>query len=340
MLTNSNISGKNIFITGAPGFLGRHLLPRLLEAGANVRCLVRSATAKLPDSVKIIHGDCLDAEAIERCCQDQDIVIHMAGMLFGANWRDYFETNVKAARNMALAAHKSLSIKRVIFISSLAAAGPCGIEPGRNEREAPEPVSAYGWSKLMAENIFSSILGNGEELVILRPPIIYGSGDKGLLPLFKSCGRGYGISPGLFPVSIIHADDCARAIIAACWPKASGIYHLNDGRAHAMDNVCKQMGAAQGRHDVKVLHFPKIVMGATAFLSEAAWAAAAGACRALRLKEPKAPAWNMDKFRESAQKGWLADASRIERELGFEALTDIEMGMAEAVAGYRKEGWL
>lgn len=330
------LAGKKVCVTGGTGFLGRHLLPRLLQAGACVTCIVRSPAAKLPSGVKSITADCTDAGAVASAAQGQDIIIHMAGLLFGANWQAYLRANTAIAENIGHAAHAGA--QRVIFVSSLAAAGPCGMPPGRNEAMPPAPVSAYGWSKLMSETVLGNYLG--ARLIVLRPPIIYGSADKGLLPLFRSCARGFGISPANFPVSIIHADDCARAILLACSPAASGVYHLNDGSNHNMDDVCQAMGQAQGREHVTVLHPPRWLMGATAGLASSAHAASAGIARATGHMAPKPPAWNLDKFRESTQTGWLADARKIERELAFTPEIAIASGMAEAVAGYREEGWL
>lgn len=334
---SDGMKGKKVCVTGGAGFLGRHLLPLLLQNGAEITCLVRSPRAKLPAGVKVCAGDCADARDVAKAAQGQDILIHMAGMLFGANWRAYLQANTVMAENIGRVAAKA-GVKRVVFVSSLAAAGPCGIAPGRSEEMPPEPVSAYGWSKLMSEAVLGRHLGH--KLVILRPPIIYGSGDRGLLPLFRSCGRGFGVSPRNFPVSVIHGDDCVRAIVLACGEAANGVYHLNDGAVHDMDAICQAMGMAQGKTRVRVLHPPRLFMRITAGLSGVAHAAMTGMVRMASRQISGAPAWNMDKFRESAQAGWLADGSRIGRELGFVPAMDLRAGMAEAVQGYRREGWL
>lgn len=325
----------NILVTGAGGFLARHLLPRLLATGANVSGLVRSGKSRLPDGVRPVTGDCRDPVAMKNLLKGQDIIFHLAGMLFGASWQDYLAANSEAARNIARAAGDA---RRVILISSLAAAGPCSVLPGRNETEAPAPVSAYGWSKLLAEQTAAAL--RGDRLVILRPPIIYGSADRGLLPLFKSAGRGFGIGPASFPVSIIHAADAATACILACRPEARGVYHLGDGQAYQMDEICEAMAVAQGRNRVRMLRPPRQVMRISAHATSLANKLAKGFSRLAGWKEPGFPAWNPDKYRESIQSGWLSDSGRIRSELGFVPAYDLKAGMAEAVAGYRKERWL
>lgn len=332
-----------IAVTGGGGFLGSHLLPFLSTEGFDTACLARGGKkAAFPDSAAVIKGDCLDQRSLMPFLEGRDVLIHMASVLFAPSWQSYLESNVKSARNI-LAAMAALPEgsrpSRVIFISSLAAAGPCAKSPGLDEGAAPAPVSAYGWSKLFCERLFQEALG--DRALILRPPIIYGSGDKGLLPMFKSAAKGIGVSPGArpFPVSVIHADDMARAIILLLKNKASGLYHLNDGKEHDMGAFCEAMGKAQGKK-VRVLRPPLAVMGASAALCSAWAAAAAKAAGVLKLPAPKAPQWNLDKYREARRPGWLASAARIKREHGFSPRIDLESGMDEAVQGYRRMGLL
>ncbi len=331
------LQGANILVTGGGGFLGYHLLPLLVAQGARVTCLIRSPVNHLPEGIEIFPGDLADARAVAEAARGKDIIIHMAGFLFGSSWSDYLAANSSMADNVARAAAPG---SRVVFVSSLAAAGPAGTAPGKSEAEIPAPVSAYGWSKLLAEQILQKHLQ--ERLVILRPPIIYGSRDRGLLPLFRSCKAGLGLSPGLrdFPVSAMHAGDVARAIILVAGQNASGVYHLNDGHAHTMADICQAMGKALGKSSVKVLKPPLAFMKFTAVLSGIGAGLSAALARALNRKAPGSPGWNMDKYREASQAGWLACADKIRNELGFRPELDLEQGMAEAVSGYKREGWL
>lgn len=326
--------------------MGRHLVPKLAAQGAEVTCLVRNPhkAPNLPAQARIMAGDCLVIEDLARLLADQDIFIHMAGLLFGANWQEYFRTNAGIAENI----NKAMALlpverrpRKIIFVSSLAAAGPCGKEPGIAETDNARPVSAYGWSKLISENILASNLGSA--LTIVRPGIIYGSGDRGLLPLFKSVKKGFGASPGAFrkfPSSFIHADDAARAICILCEKPSQGIYHLSDGQYHDMDEACRLMAKAMERLKVRVLHPPLTIMGASAGLNSLWSGAWNKIAKSIGLRGSVAPHWNWDKYREARQAGWLADSSKITREFGFKALTNLKDGMLEAVNGYRADGWL
>lgn len=364
-VSTAHLAGVRVLLTGGTGFVGRHLLPQLLEAGAQVTCLTRSSshTAHLPQGVAVAQADLASGRGLIEALEGQDMVIHMAALLFGLGWQDYLRANARAARSLADAVAltdraartapngASGGIRRFVLVSSLTATGPCGTAPGVEDDAPPAPVSAYGWSKMLTEQILGRALG--DRLVTLRPPIIYGSGDKGLLPVFKGVMSGLAVSPGAgreFPVSAIHARDMGQAVICACRPEATGVYHLSDGHEHTMSDFCRVMGvavdAALGRETrrVRIIRMPLPVMALTAGLSSALGIAADALLARLparfggRLR--RAPNWNMDKYREARQAGWLCNGSRIRRELGFTPCMSLEAGMKEAVEGYRREGWL
>ncbi|MDE5832267.1 MAG: NAD(P)-dependent oxidoreductase, partial [Desulfovibrio sp.] len=277
------LRGKTILVLGGTGFLGRHLLPRLLEADAEIVCLARDP-AKISDNrVRVIKGDLTDGSGLAEAVEGAEFVIHMAALLFGLGWQEYLRANAQAASNIIRLLADSSA--KFIFISSLAAAGPSST--GAKESDAPSPVSAYGWSKLLSENIIRS---RRPDSLIFRPPIIYGSGDKGLLPLFRSTRRGFAPSSGMgrkFPVSAIHADDVVRAVLLGLEKDASGIYHLSDGQTRSLDDLCLAMAKAQGRESVRMLRLPLPLMKTSAALASA-WAVAANSA-GIGVAPPK---WN------------------------------------------------
>lgn len=340
-----NLAGLKICITGGTGFLGRHLLPKLADAGAEVTCLVRNpGQANLPAGIRIIEGDLRNGAQLQDFLKGQDILIHMAALLFGSGWNEYLSANSEAAENLAqtwLSLPPENRPKKTVLISSLAACGPCADTSGISETARPRPVSAYGWSKRMSEQIFETAFGSS--LVILRPPIIYGSGDRGLLPLFKSLKAGIGTSPGIFrefPVSVIHVKDAARAVLLACGSNASGIYHLSDGKPLSMTTFNYAIAKALGRRKTLVLKMPLWALGLSAGASSLLHLGAARICKIAGRSAPRPPHWNLDKFREARQPGWVADSTKISRELGFTPAVSLADGLAETVAGYRKDGWL
>jgi len=350
------LDGKRVLLTGGTGFVGRHLLPLLLEAGADATCLVRASsdTSRLPRDVAVVQADLATGQGLDAALAGRDVIIHLAALLFGFRRQDYMRANAMTARCLARVLTRLRDAGRIgrgcrfVLVSSLAATGPCADGAGVADDAMPMPVSAYGWSKLLVEEILGRALG--EHLVTIRPPIIYGSGDRGLLPMFRGVRLGLAFSPGwgrAFPVSAVHADDMARAVLCACHPDAHGVYHLNDGQIHTMDEFCHAMGGAVDRalgrkpRRMRVIRMPLPVLTVTAALSSAFGVAADALCRRLTghgLR--RAPQWNSDKCREARQPGWLCDGSRIRRELGFAAQINLEEGMLEAARGYVSEGWL
>lgn len=342
-----NLAGRSILVSGATGFVGRHLTRALVEAGANVTCLVRasSSTRHLPPHVRTLTACLSSGQGLDTALAGQDTVIHMAALLFGLGWQDYLHSNTQAAQCLALALQQhGGQVQRFVQVSSLAATGPCATGEGVEDDTPPAPVSAYGWSKYLTEQILGTVLGS--RMVTLRPPIIYGSGDKGLLPYFQAAQKGFIISPGVrrhFPVSAVHVQDMVQAIMLCLQPQARGVYHLNDGAQHTMPGLGRAIAVALQRQYLtqnsaaprapRVVPLPLCLMGAAAHLA-GLWGQVA-----VRFGQ-RAPSWNPDKFREAQQKGWLCSSTRISAELGYMPRISLEQGMAEAVTGYRQEGWL
>ncbi len=331
-----HLRGKRVLLTGGTGFLGSRVVPLLLDAGAHVGVLCRdsSRTDHLPAGCTVRRVDLVSGRGVAEALRGCDIFIHMAALLFGLGWRDYLEANCGAAQTLAgcLTALGEDGPKRVVLVSSLAAAGPCASLTGRDEHGPARPVSAYGWSKLLTEKVLQAELRS--RLVIVRPPIIYGSGDRGMLPVYQGLARGVGAVPGLgrdFPVSVVHVDDVARAVALACLDQASGVYHLDDGHPLPMADFYRAASRALGR-SARILHLPLWLMGVTALCCTVFGTIAA------RFKAPgsRAPNWNLDKYRESSEAGWVANAQRIRNELGYMPQVNLEDGMKETIEGNRR----
>lgn len=334
------LAGKRLVLTGATGFVGGHLVPKLVQAGAEVSCIVRSSsdTSRLPASVNIFVCDLTTGAGLKEALNDQDIFIHMAALLFGTGFQAYLEQNgVSAQRLCEALASVANPPQKVVLLSSMAASGPDASAQGAQDTCLPMPVSAYGWSKLLVERTFMAHYHG--ELVILRPGIIYGSGDKGLLPVFQGAKHGFAVSPGYgrsFPVSCIHGDDMAQALICATSPRAQGIYHVSDGNRHTMESFCQAMSQALGKK-AAIFHIPLPVMAISAFFASL-WGQLC-ACVSPK-KTVRAPNWNLDKYREAREAGWVCDCSRLMQDTGFSPKITLSEGMRESVEGYRQRGWL
>jgi nucleoside-diphosphate-sugar epimerase len=173
---------------------------------------VTSALAARGDRVTPIRRPFETADLPE-AFRKVDAVVHLAGIVSAVRERDFYTANVDATRTVAHAVHAAGA--RMIHVSSLAAAGPSPRGAARSEEDRPAPLTPYGFSKLEGERVVKETAGL--RWTILRPGVVYGSGDRALRPLFRLAQRR--ILPLVGRPSaaytFIHIDDCVRAVISA-----------------------------------------------------------------------------------------------------------------------------
>lgn len=194
--------GALIAVTGATGFLGRHLIPALLEAGFAVKALTRRPQGVI-DGVQWVEGDLNDRFALASLVQDTDGLVHAAALTMAQRRHDFLTVNVGGTAGLALgAAVQKAPVQRSVLISSLAARRP--------------NLSAYARSKRAAESIWQGLPAEMGP-VILRPPAIYGPGDPHVLQMVQAARNGWLPCPAGLKArfSMIHVSDMAAAIIAA-----------------------------------------------------------------------------------------------------------------------------
>ena len=251
---------ESVLITGASGFIGQHLVRRLIERGDRVSCLVR-ATSPIDElrssGARLIVGDVVDRACIERAMAESraDVVIHLAGLLKAVRTADFARVNAGGVESVAAACAGRAGRPLLIVVSSLAAAGPCAGEQPRMEGDSPAPVSAYGRSKLAGELAAARHAGE-MEITIVRPPIVFGPGDRGVLEMFRPIARsGLHVVPGWKErrVSLIHVADLVELLLLAAGKgerlrarRSAGPGHLLRGGGPRSD-VCRTWaGHGQG----------------------------------------------------------------------------------------------
>jgi dihydroflavonol-4-reductase len=328
---------ETILVTGSTGFIGANLLKLLADEGRKVRILLRpeSPEGRQAGGVETVRASYGDAGALLAAVSGVDRIIHLAGVTKAAASSGFEEGNVTPVRNLLQAVKEANpDLKRFLLVSSLAAAGPAseGVR-GVNESDEPRPVSEYGRSKLRAEKL--GLEGAGDiPFTIVRPPAVYGPGDRDVLQVFRMLSRGMLVSAGNAGkqrFSMIHVDDLVRGIAAAARsPVASGrIYYITSECSWSWNDVIEAARPAIGFGSLVRISVPKPLVYLLGTLAEAAGSLTG-----------KPSILSRDKAGELVQDFWVCDPDRAQQELGFTARTTLAEGIGKTVEWYRSKGWM
>jgi nucleoside-diphosphate-sugar epimerase len=184
----------NVLVTGATGFIGQHLVKRLVQEGYRVRGLIRPVTDASPlDAlgVEIVRGDVRDPGVVDCAIADCQLVFHLAARTSHGNLpaKDLYSINVGGTANVARAAVKA-GVTRLVFASTARVYGI--IKNRRVDEHTPvKPDSAYPESKVRGEQILLSYYTrHGLPVVIARITSVFGPGSKSWLGLFQAIASG------------------------------------------------------------------------------------------------------------------------------------------------------
>jgi dihydroflavonol-4-reductase len=318
-------------VTGATGFVGSHLVEALQNSSVEVTALARSAS-KAADlarrEVRVVRGDLHDIAGLERAVRDQDVVYHVAGVVAARDESDFLRSNRDGTRNVLTAAERE-GKPRFVLVSSLAAAGPAPRGAPLSGTEPPRPVTAYGRSKLAAEQVVRS---SSLPWSIVRPPIVYGPRDREVLKVFRLARLGLApvFGDGSQELSAVHAADLAQALLAITKVQTTigGTYNACHPQVFTSADLGQAVGAAMGRSVIR-LRVPQGVGRALLAVTETS----------ARLTR-QVTILTTDKANEFFQPAWTGDPSALTRDSGWRAQYDLSSGLADTYRWYRKAGWL
>ena len=324
-----------VLITGASGFLGFHIVTAAIENGLDVYAAVRknSNIEHLKDlPVQYVYIDFEDEEAMFRQLAEHGIeyIVHAAGVTKAIRQEVYNKVNAGYTLNLAKAAERlGDRFKKMVFISSLAAVGPLqNNDDTITESTTPRPVTAYGRSKLLAEQNLATV---SIPTTILRPTAIYGPRDKDIFIVVKTVNSGLDpyIGKLLQQLSFVHAKDVADLSIKSLFvTDAVGIYNITDGNnynryqfADIIKNILKKKAFR--------FHIPMPLVKSLAFFLETTngW-----------LNKPSVI--NREKLYELAAKNWICDISKAKKDLAYAPKFDLQSGLEDSLAWYTKNKWL
>jgi nucleoside-diphosphate-sugar epimerase len=324
-----------VLVTGGTGFIGSHLVEALLAQGHEVRCLVRDTRrlgwiSGLP-SVTIAQGGMDEPRSLLEGMRGVDQVYHVAGLTRVRAAREFFRVNGEGTRHLVNACLETPGRpRRLVHLSSLAAVGPMPTATACAEDVSPRPVSPYGWSKLQGE---AAVLGVRDRLhvTVLRPPVVYGPRDRGVLEVARWVARGLLPMPAgpSRTLSLCYVQDLVTALLTAGEAKVpSGeIFHVAGEGAFTWEQVGDALGEALGVHPTP-LRIPVPILLALATGADA-WAWFAG----------RPGYFSRGKVREAAGH-WLCDTGKARRQLGVVPSVGLRKGAAVTVKWYREAGWL
>jgi len=210
-------------VTGSNGFIGSHLVEALLEQGFYVRCLDIAHDVKVKTTnsrIEYCTIDCSDVGTIKKSkvLDDAQYIFHLAGVTKRVTLEQFRIGNVLPTKNLLeVVVEKRIQLKRFVYISSQAAAGVANsLDRPLTELCKPEPIEAYGKSKLEAERIVQKYIDQ-IPCTILRPSAVYGPRDVDFLNIFKLVTNRLSIYPGCRDkfISIIFVKDLVNGIIQA-----------------------------------------------------------------------------------------------------------------------------
>jgi UDP-glucose 4-epimerase len=314
---------KKVLITGASGFVGYHLIDEALKNNLEVYAAVRkrSEIGHLADfDIQYAYPDFRNLLSLKKELKEKqyDYIIHAAGVTKARSRKEYNTINADYTYNL----------KNFVFISSLAAIGPLGTLNGLiTEDTVPHPITAYGKSKLLAENKLKSI--SSLNYIILRPTAVYGPRDKGIFIFFKQLTKGFEpyIGNKQQKLSFIYVKDLAKAAIAALNISNQNSYNLSDGNFYDKYELADTTKNILHLKTIK-FHLPVNFVKLIAYLTEK-----------VGYLGNKAPIVNIEKINELTAVNWSCGIEKAKYDLGFYPHYDLKAGLTETLNWYKTNNW-
>lgn len=333
---------KTLLITGATGFIGRHLIKQAVKNGYRVIAAVRKHSNTCYLKEINIPTVILNLENPEHLLSDInnilntygniDALIHNAGITQTLNNEEYYKINTNLTKNLIDAIMRlEGKIPKFIYVSSIAAVGPGSSISFKkiSEDDIPHPVTHYGKSKLYAENHIRS----KEDLpwIIVRPTAVYGEHEKNFLNVIKSINNGLELYMGSKKqmISFIHVSDLVSSILRLASDKISGqIFNLSDGKDYSIVEVNDIIKSALKKKTISVVlpfSMVKVIATIVEFFG--------------RITN-SSPILNKDKLYELTELNWLIDNSKIIKEINYIPKIKFATGITQTIDWYKKNGWL
>lgn len=320
---------QRILVVGASGFVGKNLVLTLAQKTC-VRILVRptSDIALFKDNklVDLYFGDLATNQGISEALSGIDVVIHCAAKTMGRSYWEFYNTNTLGTANLLKAMHIQ-KVPKILYLSSHAACGPCSTETPRQEHERSTPISYYGRTKKLAEDL---IRKSGLSFTILRSVSVYGPHDKEILTYVKLLNSG--ICPivgyGEKYLNLIYVQDLVDLIVKIVENDhfTNNIYFATDGQSYSMRFLMEKIAHTLHRKNVKI-RVPTGIAMLIGLLNDVF------VC-------PDKKLVTRDKIRELACRYWTCSNERVVKTMEFKPKYTFDRGIVETIRWYREQGVL
>ena len=307
--------GRLIAVTGLSGFIGRSLARELVRRGHRVRGLSRRPVGTGSPGVEWVTGDLRSGDALRSLFAGADAVVHLAGLVGSARAEAFGQVNAEGTRALLDALETTGSPAPLLLVSSLAARAPT--------------VSPYAASKAEAERMALARAAS-REILIVRPPAVYGPGDRATMPLWAQLARGWLLAPrGARRFSLLYVEDLARLLaelLARPWPREA-ILEPDDAAPDFHDWPRAAAAAARALGSpIRLLKLPR-----------AAFTAAAAASEIVARWRGGQPVLGRGKVAELFQRDWCCRRSTMAA-LPWRPTIALEAGLVATLAWYRAQG--
>jgi nucleoside-diphosphate-sugar epimerase len=282
--------------------------------------------------IEVNWGDCNDKNSLREAVEGVEQVFHLAGVTKAVHEKTYFEVNAFGTENLIHAClENNPRIQKFIYLSSQAAAGPCRNGNKKKESDQCKPVSPYGQSKQMGEEL---AMAHAQELplLILRPSAVYGPRERDIYTFFKLLSKR--IKPCLPSkdqhISLCYVEDIIQAILLAAQVKGSSgeIFFLSDGQDYRLEEIGDIFAQAMGVNAFCIRVPEWMIIGMASFSEY------------LSKLSGKPPLLNKGKVEEILQRNWVCDITKAKTALGFEPHISLAQGAKLTFEWYKKENWL
>ncbi len=318
-----------ILVTGASGFVGKNLVLKISE-NEPIRILARKTSNikvfKGQSNIEIVYGELEQNQGLDNALTGIDTVIHSAARTYGRTYHEFHRGNVVATEYLVNAMIRK-NVKKMILISTHAGCGPCDSNEPICETHEPKPVSFYGKTKIISENV---VRNSNLEYIILRPVSIYGPYDTDFLKLIKMIKNGIcpAIGHGTMFINLIYIEDFVNLImhIQKHGILNKGTYFISDGNVYSTDDFINSVASVLNKKYKKIT-IPTFIGMIYGLFSDV-------------FLPPHLKLIGRDKVRDMCQTYWLCSNNAAIVDLGFKPEFDLQKGMSSTIKWYIENGYL